>query len=44
MKRSMAANVPNVRDDKVWNDLTAGGTEPGSGGRKGPQSERRQHG
>jgi pilus assembly protein CpaB len=28
MKRSMAANVPNMRDDKVWNELT--GTTPGA--------------
>lgn len=35
MKRSMAANIPNVRDDKVWNELTGGGPEGAPGAGKG---------
>jgi pilus assembly protein CpaB len=31
MKRTMAANIPNIRDDKVWNELT-GGQAPVTGG------------
>lgn len=40
MKRNMAANIPNVRDDKVWAQLTEGGGPSGADGQ--PRTGRKE--
>ena len=41
MKRSMAANVPNIRDDKVWSELT-GNAPTAAPGSRGAQAAKKE--